>query len=137
MTNVQRLDHLNFTVSSFDDSSKWYSDLFGFEIIEEEVTDGVRWGVLKSGESMLCIYEHPNYKHLDRFQLADEKKHGMAHFALRIENPEAWLESARRLGVVILYDGAVEWPNSRSWYVNDPTGYEIEVVSWDDEKIRF
>lgn len=137
MTSGVKLDHVNFTVSSFDESARWYQALFGFEVVEDQITDGIRWGVLRSGETMLCIYENPDYQHLDRFQLAESSLHGMAHFALRIADPETWLAAAQKLGVEIMYDGVVRWPHSQSWYVKDPTGYEIEVVKWDDEVIVF
>ena len=28
-------------------------------------------------------------------------------------------------------------PHSRSWYVTDPTGYEIEVAHWNGDRIVF
>jgi len=50
---------------------------------------------------------------------------------------DGWLETVERHGIEIQYGGEVEWPHSRSWYVFDPTGYEIEVVFWQDGTIRF
>ena len=134
---IQRLDHVNFTVNSFEESARWYEKLFGFKIVEEEITDNVRWGVLRTGDIMLCIYEHPEFTHLDRFSLADHKLHGMAHFAFRINNVEQWLSKVAELGIEILYEGAVRWPHSTSWYIKDPTGYEIEVVHWDEDEVNF
>ncbi len=29
------------------------------------------------------------------------------------------------------------YPHSESWYVNDPTGWEIEVALWDNDQVRF
>ena len=31
----------------------------------------------------------------------------------------------------------IVYPHSRSWYVYDPTGYEIEVVSWKGDRVAF
>jgi catechol 2,3-dioxygenase-like lactoylglutathione lyase family enzyme len=134
---VKHLDHVNLSVRSFDESADWYRRLFGFRVVEEEVTDGVRWGVLRSGDAMLCIYEHPEREFADRFDLGKRKLHGLAHFALRITDAEEWEGAARREDVPINYGGEVSWPNSRSWYVNDPTGYEIEVVCWNGDAVRF
>ena len=61
---VKHLDHVNLTVRSFDETVDWYRRIFGFEIVEEEVEDGVRWGVIRSGDAMLCIYEHPGREFL-------------------------------------------------------------------------
>lgn len=137
MDIIRGIDHLNLTVSSFDHSSRWYGQLFGFKIVEEAVTDGVHWGVIRAADSMLCIYEATDYSMLDRFDLADRKQHGMAHFALRINDPNQWLETAESMKIPILYDGKVSWPHSDSWYIKDPSGYEIEVVHWNKDHISF
>ena len=134
---VKHLDHLNLTVRSFEESADWYRRIFGFEVVEDEVSEGTRWGVLRSGDALLCIYENPDREFADRFQLRERNLHGVAHFALRILDENEWLEIARREGVTINYGGEVTWPHSRSWYIQDPTGYEIEVVRWNDDRIRF
>ncbi len=57
--------------------------------------------------------------------------------ALRITDGEAWEARVADEGVTIRYDGVVRWPHSRSWYVDDPTGYGIEVVLWNDDTVSF
>ena len=134
---VRHLDHVNMTVRDFDETVAWYGRVFGFELVEDKVTERVRWGVIRSGEAMLCIYEHSDREHLDRFDLRDQSLHGMAHFGLRIDDAEGWLETVEREKIEILYDGEIRWPHSRSWYIHDPTGYEIEVVLWAGDTITF
>lgn len=134
---VRHLDHLNMTVRDFDQTVEWYGRVFGFELVEEEVTEGVRWGVIRSGEALLCVYEDLNREHLDRFELRDRGLHGMAHFGLRITDEDEWLEVVDREQIEVLYGGTVEWPHSRSWYLKDPTGYEIEVALWHEDQIAF
>ncbi|MGH7162979.1 MAG: VOC family protein [Planctomycetota bacterium] len=132
---VRQLDHLNLTVKSYDETADWYRRVFGFEIVEEAITDGVRWGVLKSGEAMLCVYEHPERRFVD--DLEERRIHGINHFGLRITDREAWEETVRRESVEVDYGGPVRWPHSTAWYVSDPTGYTIEVALWDDDSVRF
>ena len=134
---TKHLDHLNLSVRSFDETADWYGRIFGFEIVEEEVSEGVRWGVLRSGDALLCIYEHSAREFLDRFQLREREFHGLAHFALRITDSDEWLAIAKREELAISYGGEVTWPHSRSWYVRDPTGYEIEVVHWQNDRVVF
>jgi len=31
----------------------------------------------------------------------------------------------------------IQWPHSLAWYINDPTGWEIEVVYWENDTISF
>jgi len=134
---VKHLDHLNISVRDFDETVKWYARVFGFAKVEDGVQDGVRWGVIRGGDAMLCIYEHPSRKHLARFELAGRKVHGVSHFGLRITDEKEWLAIVEREKLDILYDGVIGWPNSQSWYLKDPTGYEIEVALWTNDQIGF
>lgn len=136
MTNVKHLDHLNLTVESFDETVDWYRRVFDFELVQEEVTDrGVRWGVIRSGDAMLCIYERPNKEPPRAYE---DRAHTIRHFGLRITDRAAWEETMEREKLELGYGGAaVRWPHSTAWYVEDPTGHEIEVALWDDDTVRF
>lgn len=127
---IKSLDHLNLTVNDFDETAEWYGRLFGFEVVERGLQDGARWGVIRSGDALLCIYEHPELEHQDRFVRQRAGHHGMNHFALRITDREAWEEIIEREGLELSYGGRIDWPHSDAWYVKDPTGYEIEVALW-------
>ena len=133
---VKHLDHMNLSVADLDATTDWYGRVFGFTEVDGGVQDGVRWQILRSGEALLCLYEHPEYE----FQKAgegDRPRHGMSHYALRITDRDAWLETIERESVAVGYGGEVRWPHSSAWYVTDPTGYEIEVALWDDDTVRF
>lgn len=130
--SVKQIDHLNMTVQSFQETADWYQRVFGFEIVEEGLYNGVPWGVIKSDDAMLCIYEHPEFE-----GMAKGKAHGVNHIGLRITDRDSWLETVERENLKIRYEGEVHWPNSSSWYVTDPTGYEIEVALWNDDAISF
>lgn len=131
--NIKRLDHLNMTVNNFHESAEWYQRVFGFKIVEEGTDDGRPWGILRAGNAMLCIYEHPN---LDSPNRHSRKEHGLSHFALTIDDPEAWRKVVSEQKIPLNWGGEVKWPNSTAWYISDPTGYEIEVAHWNDG-VRF
>ena len=135
--NVKHLDHLNLSVRRFEETADWYQRVFGFEVVESGVWKGSPWGVLKSGEAMLCAYEDPNRKFIDGDGLKASHLHGFNHFALRIIDSNEWSRTLVRENVHVRYGGPVSWPHSTSWYVRDPTGYEIEVVLWNGDKISF
>lgn len=135
--NVKHLDHLNLSVSNFKESADWYHRIFGFEIVEEGKYRGSPWGVLKSGDAMLCIYEDPVRKYFDGDDLRSKGMHGINHFALRIVDKKNWEKTIARENVEVYYGGAYRWSHSTSWYIKDPTGYDIEVVNWDDDKAQF
>lgn len=135
---VKQLDHLNLSVEHFDATVDWYGRVFGFALVEEDVQEGVRWGVLRAGEAMLCIYEHPELTHHDADTVrADHALHGIAHFGLRITDPEGWAAIVEREGLKVRFGGPIRWPHSTAWYIHDPTGYEIEVAAWNGDRVAF
>lgn len=133
--SVKQLDHLNLTVKSLEESIDFYQRLFGFEPVEGGVMSGVPWRILKSGEAMLCLYERPGYRPVSNGQRRTEQQHGMNHFGLRITDRPAFERRLVDTGIQI--DHEWKYPNSHSWYLFDPTGYEIEVAHWNDDQIQF
>jgi catechol 2,3-dioxygenase-like lactoylglutathione lyase family enzyme len=136
--DVSGFDHLNLTVRDLAESAAWYGRIFRFAVVEEGLWEGVRWAILRSaggrGDAMLCLYERPEYDGADPDLLGRRRMHGIRHFGLRIEDEAAWRELLRREA---LDTEEMGWPNSTSWYVNDPTGYEIEVACWKGGRVRF
>lgn len=136
--SVTHLDHLNLTVRDFEETAAWYGRVFGFEVVEKETdAHGRPWGVLRSGDALLCIYEHPEFRFEDSDVRGERRAHGINHFGLRITDRAAWEKTMAREGIQPAYGGPVSWPHSTAWYIEDPTGYEIEVALWDDGAPRF
>jgi len=132
--HVKHLDHLNLSVANLAATIDWYGRVFGFEQVEGGEWNGAPWAILRSGEALLCAYEHPERALPD---LEAGKLHGVSHFGLRITDRAEWEATLIREGVKVEYDGAVAWPHATAWYVLDPTGYEIEVALWDDDTVTF
>ncbi len=134
---LKNIDHLNLTVADFDETVAWYGRVFGFKLVEEDLQDGLRWGVIRQGDVMLCIYEHSDCVFEDRFAMRERGLHGINHYGLRITNEAEWEAIIEREKLKVLYGGPISWAHSKSWYITDPTGWEIEVALWDDDTIRF
>ncbi len=134
---VTRLDHLNLSVRSFDKTCTWYQRIFNFELMEEGIREGVRWGVLRSNQAMLCIHEHPEWELYQSERHEKQAELHMNHFAFSINDREAWEKVIEQEKLDIRYGGEVRWPHSSSWYLLDPNGYEIEVALWDNNQISF
>src|SRR5438477_3123794 len=132
--SVRHLDHVNMSVRNLDESVDWYRRVFGFEKVEGGLYDGRPWAIVKSGEALLCLYEHPERKEPDP---EVHGHHAASHFGIRIDGREEWEATVAREHVPVQYGGAFRWPHSTSWYVSDPTGHEIEVALWDDDVVRF
>jgi catechol 2,3-dioxygenase-like lactoylglutathione lyase family enzyme len=134
---IKHIDHLNLSVTDLQASLAFYSRVFGFEPVEGGFQSGAPWAIVRSGDAMLALYESKQREHHDRFALRERRLHGMNHFALRITDRQAWLDTVEREGLDVSYGGVVEWLHSNSWYIVDPTGYEIEVVFWEQDQIDF
>jgi len=127
--HLKNIDHINLTVANFDETVQWYGRVFGFELVEEDLQEGLRWGVIRNGEVMLCIYERTDCHFEDRFAMRKRQLHGINHFGLRISDQKEWEATIERENLTVLYNGPISWPHNTSWYVTDPTGWEIEVLA--------
>ena len=113
------IDHVNMKVKDLAQSVKFYKDLFGFEIKQEENANKLDAPskIIGNDTIKLCMYEVPDMS----------PEGGIAHFGFNIANFDDTIEKCKELGVQILYGGIVDWEKSKSVYIVDPSGYEIEL----------
>jgi len=121
MSNLKAtsIDHVNMKVKDLEKSVKFYKDLFGFEIKQEENPNKIDAPskIIGNDTIKLCMYEVSDMS----------PEGGIAHFGFNIANFDKVITKCEELGVQILYGGIVDWETSRSVYVVDPSGYEIEL----------
>jgi catechol 2,3-dioxygenase-like lactoylglutathione lyase family enzyme len=133
-----RLDHLNLSVRDLEETVAWYGRVFQFALVQEGTWEGVRWGILRSGggrgDALLCVYHHPEYAFLSPEELGGRRLHATRHVGFRITDEARWRETVAREGLEV---EEIRYPRSRSWYVSDPTGYTIEVVRWEGDRVAF
>jgi catechol 2,3-dioxygenase-like lactoylglutathione lyase family enzyme len=135
MKQVKHFDHLNMTVRNLQESLEWYRRVFGFTLVESGERDLGPWAIVRSGEAMLCLYERAGRTY--EIPYGDGPHHGICHFAIRITDREEWASVLESEEVEVEFGGAQDWPHSTSWYLRDPTGYQIEVVYWHHDEICF
>ena len=123
------IDHVSLSVSSLDASIEFYSRLFGFQLVERS---GNEWGILRSGDSMICMWQAAGFQ----APKALSSHHEIYHFGLRIRDRSAFERQVAE-GKVNVSEGPVRYPHSTSWYVKDPSGYEVEVAAWDEDRVQF
>ena len=121
MLNFKGIDHINLNVENLKSSIKFYKDIFGFEVKEEgnSLKSGNDFAIIgKSGLGMLALY-----------QVDDFKLHGnLNHLGFNVESLEGIERYFNEKSIPMLYGGGVVlYPNSKSIYVADPSGYEIEI----------
>ncbi len=113
------IDHVNMKVKDLAQSVKFYKNLFGFEIKQEENANKLDAPskIIGNDTIKLCLYEVPDMS----------PEGGIAHFGFNIDNFNDTIEKCKELGVQILYGGIVDWEKSKSVYIVDPSGYELEL----------
>ena len=117
--NATSIDHVNMKVKDLEKSVEFYKNLFGFEIKQEENPNKIDAPskIIGNDTSKLCMYEIPDMS----------PEGGIAHFGFNIANFNKIIEKCKELGVEVLYGGIVDWERSKSVYIVDPSGYEIEL----------
>ncbi len=109
------IDHINMIVKDLDESIEFYSTVFGFVVKKKQPEQD---SVIIGDENVkLCIYEGDSAG----------DRNGISHFGFHVTDFDEVLETCKRLNVPVKYNGILEWEKSRSVYIEDPNGYEIEL----------
>ena len=131
-----KFDHINLTVGNLDEGITWYESIFGFKFVEGGVSqEGKRWAIVAYDDYMICMTEYSDRKKADAVD--DSDAHQLYHIGIRVSDVNEWQDKVNRLNLKLYYGGVVEYPNSRSWYVHDPSGHEIEVSYSGGKSLQF
>tara|TARA_B100001971_G_scaffold215185_1_gene259392 strand:+ start:76304 stop:76705 length:402 start_codon:yes stop_codon:yes gene_type:complete len=127
MLNFKGIDHINMNVKNLEESISFYQRIFGFELKESGISamSESSYAIIgKSNAGMLCLYEKKNLKENDKSHIA--------HIGFNIKFFDGILSWLIEQGAKIVHynsSGIIEYPNSKSIYIKDPSGYEIELTS--------
>ena len=114
------MDHVNMNVKNLTQSVEFYKNLFGFEIRKADNSSNkldAPSQIIGNDSIKLCLYEDPQMS----------ASGGIAHFGFHVENFDQIMDKCKELNVEVLYGGPVEFEKSRSVYIKDPSGYDIEL----------
>ncbi len=112
------IDHLNLQVKDLEETVRFYDRLLGFKILEDIPADNGK--IIGDENAKLALYESKSF--------GGYEKRGFHHIGLNIENFDDVERACEELSVEVLYGGEVKWPGSRSVYIKDPNGYELELT---------
>ncbi|MBI3553905.1 MAG: VOC family protein [Elusimicrobia bacterium] len=119
MITVTGVDHINMNVKNLEQSKKFYGEVFGFELREEGFRDGGNWAIIGVPDRIyLALYEVGDAK-------MAEQDLQVNHFGFHVKDFEGLKERLETLGVRV--DHSWDYGRSRSIYIEDPSGYEIEL----------
>ncbi|MEW6470303.1 MAG: VOC family protein [Bacteroidota bacterium] len=114
MLRISHIDHLNFFVKNLDESVKFYCKVFGLEEKESGTATYGPYKIIGRDKVHLCIYEKPD------LNIGE----GVNHFGFNISNFDEILAHCKKENIPH-YE--YNWEKSRSVYIEDPNGYEIEL----------
>lgn len=126
---LKSFDHINMTVSNLDESLEWYGKFFDFKEIESGETSFGRWKILRSADSMLCLYERPGFSFESASEQRAKGRHAISHIGFRITDYDEFAKRVEAFNPVQPYE-KIAYPHSDSWYLEDPTGHVLEVSFW-------
>ncbi len=123
------LDHVGVKVTDLDRSIRFYSDLFGFEMVDRRMLgrSNVEAAAMEVGGSIIFLLNEASFR-----SRSPEEHGGVDHFCLTFTDPEfrEILDRTKAMGVrleggVVPRTGATG--RSDSQYILDPDGNQIEV----------
>ncbi len=127
MLKFNQIDHINITVNNLEKSVDFYSRVFGFKIYEDSTYNKTPYKIIgKSGAAMLCLYQNKKSP-ID----SEKQKSSINHIGFNIDFYDEIVKDLERMEVKINYingSAIIEYPESKSIYISDPDGNEIELT---------
>lgn len=112
------IDHINLMVIDLEETTLFWNKLLGFKILEEMPYEKGR--IIGNKSAMLAIYEIPKMEKV--------QKSGFAHISFHINNFDDIERILEKMDLKMKYNKVFNWKKSRSVYIEDPNGYEIELA---------
>jgi catechol 2,3-dioxygenase len=125
MIKLKGIGHVNLRVADQEASKRFYRDVLGFRIAEEDPEHGGVFMTLGENFHTLDIGQHPSPNDAPRPQRGQI---GLAHIAFQVGSYAALREAYAHLvanGIEILR--AANHVNQRSFYFADPDGNTLEI----------
>ena len=126
--NVTGLQHLGIPAVNLEESIRWYTEVLGFENIEDKVIpDRCHAAFLKKGNLVLEIYQEDE----EAIREVASRNHGhIDHLALNVTDVKAAFEEMKKTGCTMLDTEIQSLPffeNGVAWFtVLGPSGEKVE-----------
>lgn len=118
MIKILDIDHLNISTTKYTETLNFYKDHFGFETKEVGVYHGKEYQIIGIPNTLyLAIYQTDHVNEQARVN----------HVGFHVKNYDQTHEYCVNHNIKITQD-TFQYPLSRSFYIEDPNGLEIEIA---------
>lgn len=130
LVQTNGVNHVAISVFSIEETVKWYSEIFGFEVIKySEIPDtGIKVCHMQGPGFQLEIFQPPDPEPLPESRLfphTDFCVIGQKHFCMGIKNGEKTKKELEDAGIEIVLTGTVD--NTYAIFIRDNSGILLEL----------
>ena len=129
---IQKLDHFAIYVTDLERAEKFYSEHLGMSV---RMRIGSEQVLMECGDTLLALFAKPDLRTpVEPGAPADPL--GRAHFAVNV-SADDWQTARTELeaaGVPI--SKSINWGDHDCFYLTDPDGNLIELMCWQNERMR-
>ena len=125
MVRLKELGHILLRVLDLDRSKKFYSEVLGFKVLEEDPAHGGTFMALEGQSHAIDLFQ---VKDADAALRQTPGVRGLGHIAFRVESEEDLKDayaSLQQHGVEITR--TIDHVSQKSIYFNDPDGNTLEI----------
>ncbi len=121
MISINSVDHINLNVHNIEESLSFYNKFFDLSIKEEGLNSyGHPYKIIGKSNKLLLVLHENN---------GDLKNNRFNHFGIHVNNFEEVVNVLNEQNIPLLYGGINDYGESKSVYIADPDGNEIELSS--------
>lgn len=120
--SISSLHHVAIMVADLAEAIEFYSSILGFVELETPssiIEQGIRWFDLGHGRALHLI------------ETSETTPGSRAHFAIAVDDVEAWQTYIARQGIKIT-KATINLAGAKRFFLRDPAGNLLEFVQWLD-----